>query len=85
MALEIRLYKDVAPDFFAAAQRAFASADNFFRAAGFITQKDFVVRVMVRGSPLGTPPRTSDVSRQRHVRHLLLHLLAGGIGAVQVG
>ena len=31
-----RLYKDVLPDFFAAAQRAFASADNFFRIAGLI-------------------------------------------------
>src|SRR5271169_2011471 len=30
------LYNDVAPAFFLAAQRAFASADNFFRAAGLI-------------------------------------------------
>ena len=31
-----RIYKDVAPDFFAAAQRAFASVDSFFRAVGLI-------------------------------------------------
>jgi|ERR1039458_7273271 hypothetical protein len=31
-----RPYRDVAPAFFAAAHRAFASADNFFRAAGLI-------------------------------------------------
>ena len=31
-----QLYKDLAPAFFAAAQRAFARADNFFRAAGLI-------------------------------------------------
>ena len=32
----IRLYKALEPAFFAAAQRAFASKDNFFRAAGLI-------------------------------------------------
>jgi hypothetical protein len=55
-AIQFWLYKALAPAFFAAAQCAFASADSLFRAAGLITQKEIVGRLMVPGLALGAPP-----------------------------